>query len=136
MSILDGVSLFSTLSSSERDTLALFCQERAIAAGEILFHEGEDAMALYVVKSGSLKAYKERSDGEVLLGYINAGDLAGEMALFDPDAPKRRMASVRAVDDSRILVIMDYAILELSKQHREIYGKISQIIVSRKPRRS
>lgn len=136
MSILDGVSLFVSLASHERDTLALFCQERIIRAGDVLFHEGEDAMALYVVKSGSLKAYKERSDGEVLLGYINAGDLAGEMALFDPDAPKRRMASVRAVDDSRILVIMDYAILELSKQHREIYGKISQIIVSRKPRRS
>ena len=62
MSILDGVSLFAGLSSHERDTLALFCQERIIRAGDILFHEGEDAMALYVVKTGALKAYKERSE--------------------------------------------------------------------------
>lgn len=58
--------------------------------------------------------------------------MAGEMALFDPDAPKKRMASVQAVDDSLLLVIMDYAILELSKKHPEIYGKISQIMMKRK----
>ncbi len=85
-----------------------------------------------MVKSGSLKAYKDRSDGEKLLGYIGAGELAGEMALFDPEAPKKRMATVRAIDDTLLLVIMDYAILELSKKHHEIYEKISQIIVKRK----
>ena len=58
------------------------------------------------------------------------------MAIFDPDAPKKRMATVRAVDDSLILVIMDYAILELSRQHREIYDKIAQIIMSRKQRKA
>lgn len=84
------------------------------------------------MKSGSLKAYKDRSDGEKLLGYIGIGELAGEMALFDPDAPKKRMASVKAVDDSLLLIIMDYAILELSKKHPEIYQKIVQIMMERK----
>jgi CRP-like cAMP-binding protein len=84
------------------------------------------------VKSGSLKAYKDRSDGEKLLGYIGIGELAGEMALFDPDAPKKRMASVKAVDDSLLLIIMDYAILELSKKHPEIYQEIVQIMMERK----
>lgn len=54
------------------------------------------------------------------------------MALFDPSAPRVRIASVRAVDDTLLLVIMDYAILELSKKHPEIYGKIAQIIMKRK----
>ncbi len=85
-----------------------------------------------MVKSGTLKAYKERSDGEKLLGYIGTNELAGEMALFDPDAPKKRMASVKAMDDVLLLVIMDYAILELSKKHHEVYQRIVDIMLKRK----
>jgi len=54
------------------------------------------------------------------------------MALFDPDVPKRRMANVKAMEDSLLLVIMDYAILELSKKHAEIYQKIAKTIIERK----
>ena len=54
------------------------------------------------------------------------------MALFDPAAPKKRMASVLAIDDTILLVIMDYAILELSKTHHEIYEKIMHIMAQRK----
>jgi CRP-like cAMP-binding protein len=54
------------------------------------------------------------------------------MALFDPDASKKRIATIRAMEDSFLLVIMDYAILELSKKNPEIYKKISQIITERK----
>lgn len=132
MSILDSVELFESLTSNERETLSLFCQERLLRGGEVLFHEWDDAVALYVVKSGTLKAYKERSDGEKLLGYIGANELAGEMALFDPDAPKKRMASVKAMDDVLLLVIMDYAILELSRKHQEIYQRIVDIMLKRK----
>ncbi len=132
MPILDSIELFESLTSSERETLSLFCQERLLRSGEVLFHEGDDAIALYVVKSGTLKAYQERSDGEKLLGYIGTNELAGEMALFDPDAPKKRMASVKAMDDVLLLVIMDYAILELSKKHHEVYQRIVDIMLKRK----
>lgn len=39
MSILDSVGLFESLDSNERDTLSLFCQERFLRAGEVLFNE-------------------------------------------------------------------------------------------------
>ena len=132
MSILDSVELFDSLSNTERETLSLFCQERLVVSGELLFSEWDDASALYVVKSGSLKAYRDRSDGEKVLWYIGPNELAGEMALFDPDAPKKRMASVKAVEKVLLLVIMDYAILELSKKHHEIYDKIVDIMMKRK----
>ena len=70
MTILDKIELFNSLNSMERGTLSLYCQERFIRGGEILFNEGDDAMAMYVVESGSLKVYKDRSDGEKILGYI------------------------------------------------------------------
>ncbi|MDD2916450.1 MAG: cyclic nucleotide-binding domain-containing protein [Candidatus Gracilibacteria bacterium] len=132
MSILDSIELFSSLTSSERETLSLFCQERLLRSGEILFNEGDDALAFYVVKSGYIRVYKDRSDGEKLVGYVDSGGLVGEMALFDPDAPKNRMATAKAAEDTYLLVIMDYAILELSRKHEDIYKKISDIIMVRK----
>ena len=132
MSILDSIELFSTLAIGDRDTLALYCQERVLISGETLFEEWDDATVVYIVKSGSLKAYKDRSDGQKTLGYIRSNELAGEMAIFDPDAPKRRTASVRAIDDAILIVIMDYAILELSKKHQSIYQKILHIMLERK----
>lgn len=132
MSILDSVELFDSLTASERETLSLFCQERPLLDEETLFHEGDDAVALYIVKSGLLKAYKDRSDGEQFLGYIGKGELAGEMALFNPEVPKKRMANVKTIENVLLLVIMDYAIVDLSKKHHEIYEKIAQIMMKRK----
>ncbi|MFZ4461936.1 MAG: cyclic nucleotide-binding domain-containing protein [Patescibacteria group bacterium] len=77
------MSLFDGLSEAEKSTVSLFAQERLIKAGEILFREGDDATAMYIVKSGTLRAYLERSTGEQMLGYNNVGDMVGEMALFD-----------------------------------------------------
>ena len=132
MTILDSIDLFNSLSDNEKETLSLFCQERFVHGGENVFNEWDDAVALYIVKQGSLKAYKDRSDGEKILGYIGLGELAGEMALFDPAAPKIRVATVKAMEDARLVVIMDYAILELSRKHPEVYQKIAQIIMKRK----
>ncbi len=86
---------------------------------------------MYIVKSGNLKAYRDRSSGEQILGYIRSGEMLGEMALFDNDAPKKRLASVRAMEDSQLLVIVDYAIVDLGKKHPMVYQKIWEVISAR-----
>ena len=86
---------------------------------------------MYIVKSGNLKAFKDRSIGEQILGYITVGEMVGEMALFDASAPKKRLASVRAVEDSLLLVIVDYAIVDLGRKHPAIHAKISEVIQAR-----
>lgn len=129
--MFEDIGLFADLTASERETLSMFCQERLLENGELLFSEGDEAMAMYVVKSGSLKVYKERSTGVTVLGYVSAGETVGEMAIFGYE-PRIRMASVRAVEPTRLLVIVDYAILELSKKHSELYVKIESIIEQRK----
>ena len=39
MSILDSVQLFESLNDQEKNTLSLFCQERLIQSGDVLFNE-------------------------------------------------------------------------------------------------
>lgn len=87
---------------------------------------------MYVVKAGSLKSFKDRSTGEQVLGYVKEGEIVGEMAIFDKDAPKHRVATVQAIEPTLLLVIADYAILDLSRKHPEIYEKICSIICERK----
>ncbi|EKE27223.1 MAG: cyclic AMP receptor protein,catabolite gene activator [uncultured bacterium (gcode 4)] len=133
MSILSWISLFDTLSSTELENLALFCQERFIKSWEILFKEWDEAGAMYVVKLWKLKAYKERSDGEMLLWYIQNWEFVGEMSFFDgQDVPKKRMATVKALDDTQLIVIMNYSIVDLAAKRKDIYDKIVDIIKERK----
>jgi CRP/FNR family transcriptional regulator len=128
--MLEDIGLFAELTASERDTLGMFCQERSLENGELLFSESDEAIAMYIVKGGSLKVYKDRSTGTTILGYVNAGETVGEMAVFGHE-PRIRMATVRAVEPTRLLVIVDYAIIEISRKHPELYAKISVIIRQR-----
>lgn len=65
--MFQGIHLFADLTESEKSTISLFAQERMVKAGEILFREGDDATAMYGVKSGMLHVYRERSSGDQIL---------------------------------------------------------------------
>gem|GEM_PF-6046687 len=45
---------------------------------------------------------------------------------------KRRMATIKALEDTDLIVIMNYSLIELAKNRKDIYDKITQIIVERK----
>jgi len=134
--MFEWISIFDSLTSEELNNLSMFCQERFLKEWEILFNEWDDAVAMYILKSGKLKVYKDRSDWEILLWFVEwPGDMVWEMAVFeaiDSNIPKKRIASVKAVQNSFLIVIMNYSILELSKNNSWIYWKIVKIIEERK----
>lgn len=133
MTILEWISFFDNLSQTEKDNLSLFCQERHLKTWEILFNEWDEAVALYIVKNWKLKAYKDRSDWEKLLWNIWIWEFVGEMAFFDWDnTPKRRMATIMALEETDLIVMMNYSLLELANKRKDIYDKILKIIKDRK----
>lgn len=90
-------------------------------------------MALYIVKSGKLKVFQERSEGVRNLGEVGADEMVGEFALFDEgNATKTRTATVQALEPTQLLVIMNYSIADLAKKHSDIYDKIRDIVRARK----
>ncbi len=133
MSLLSSVPLFQDLSNSELQSLELFCQERFIKAWTVLFYENDEATAMYIVKTWKMKAYRERNWVEQTLWHISSWEFVWEMAFFDwNDVPKTRMATVRATEDSNVVVIMNYSIIDLAKKHKEIFDKIVKTIDLRK----
>ena len=56
----------------------------ALKAGEILFREGEDAHAMYVVKQGTHRILS----GSAILETVREGGLVGEMAIIEEHMPR------------------------------------------------
>lgn len=73
--------------------------------GEFLWHENDPGDSMYILKNGKLDVIihiKEPIEGEVVIASIDTGAVIGEVCVF---GEKTRSASVRAVEDSELLVI-------------------------------
>jgi len=71
--------------------------------GDIVFHQGEEADAVYLVRYGSVKISETGAEGEKkVLAYLKGGHYFGEMAILK-DA--KRMATVTAIDRTELIRI-------------------------------
>jgi CRP/FNR family cyclic AMP-dependent transcriptional regulator len=71
----------------------------SLLPGEFLFREGDDAHALYVVKSGVVRVVS----GSTVYETVRAGGIVGEMAIVDEGMP--RSASVIAGTHAELIRI-------------------------------
>ncbi|MEC8194438.1 MAG: Crp/Fnr family transcriptional regulator [Myxococcota bacterium] len=98
---LRDVPLFAGLEPNALAALADAASMSELDDGQVLFSEGEMANELTFVVSGSIRLTCQSTDGvEVVVGYVQAGDILGEMAVLDP-AP--RSASARAAEPASVL---------------------------------
>lgn len=74
-------------------TLDLFKNREGemLAAGDVLFAEGDAADDMFVIKSGEI----DITVGGAVVQTLGAGEILGEMALVD-DSPRSASASVRS----------------------------------------
>jgi CRP/FNR family transcriptional regulator len=77
------VPLLRHLKQDQQVTVAAAGSARRLAKGEILFHEGEPAEALYAVLSGQMKLVRYSPAGkEMLLHLVRPGQSFADAALF------------------------------------------------------
>ena len=82
---------------------------RVYKDGEVVVREGEPGDCMYVVQSGRLEVLVTRAGGEQMrLRVMEAGDIFGEMALFNKE---KRSATVRALGEAHVLTIDKKAFL-------------------------
>jgi signal transduction histidine kinase len=104
MSLVDRLREVPLLADLPDDDLERLCrgsEEVHLAAGELLFSEGDEGDRAFVVLDGELEVVKAALGREVLLARHTQG-VVGEMALLE-NAP--RNASVRAGTDTTLLAI-------------------------------
>ena len=104
-----AVPLFAGLSATETAALARQATTVTLPAGAWLFHQGDIADAMYVVRSGRLQVVEERSDGSrEVKRELRAGAPLGELALIRRSP---RTAGVRVRRDA-VLLRLDAARFE------------------------
>jgi len=82
--VLAKSALFHNLAEPAITELAAHAVERKLKQGQILFTANEPARGLYVVLSGSVRAFRENVDGrEQTIHVEHAGGTLAEVAVFD-----------------------------------------------------
>lgn len=97
---LKEIDLFNGLDESQIQALLQQGQERRVATGDVLLHEGDEAQGLFVLVEGQLEVRKSIAGRATLLGYIQPGSFVGEISLLT-NMP--HSATVQATADSRIV---------------------------------
>ena len=93
---LENLPLFSGLDAATLADLAHSAEEVALDAGSYLFHAGDAADSLYVVRNGRLQVLQK----DFVIRELGRGAVIGELGLLT-GAP--RSASIRAVRDSTLV---------------------------------
>lgn len=70
--------------------------------GEIIIRQGDPGDRMFAIQAGHVEVVQEKAGKEIRLVLLGAGDIFGEMALFDHEV---QAATVRAVGEARILSI-------------------------------
>jgi CRP/FNR family transcriptional regulator, cyclic AMP receptor protein len=76
--------------------------QKKVFKDNYLFREGDSPDAMYIVKTGEFAITKTKGNSEVMLAAIKAGQMVGEMAIFDR---KPRSANVKATKDSEVIML-------------------------------
>jgi CRP-like cAMP-binding protein len=96
--------LFGELDDAELNALAERAVERRVARDEILFVAGDEAQGLFVIVSGSLRAFREGVDGrEQVIHVERAGATIAELPVFD-DKP---YPSTVAAEEETLVLYLD-----------------------------
>jgi CRP-like cAMP-binding protein len=101
--LLRRVELFEELDDATLVKLARNAEQIRLKRGDVLFTEGAEPDDLYVVVSGRIAMVNRSIDGrESVVALMEAGDLFGEMPLFDQQT---RSTDARVLEPSEAIRI-------------------------------
>ena len=97
--------------------------------GSYVFRRGTPGEALFVVLEGKVKIYDHVDGQEVAIATTGAGDYFGEMSLL---ADTTHTKSVKAVEDSELLVLMKEPFRELLDSSEDLARAIHETLETRR----
>ncbi|SFV03998.1 cyclic nucleotide-binding domain-containing protein [Pseudoduganella namucuonensis] len=115
-------ALFSSLTPLELKIVDGLLHERRYLTDEIVFDEGEEGQALYLVMSGRVIISRAHADSVEVVAEITPGSFFGDLALLD-NAP--RNAQARALDNCELAVFFRADFMGLMETDARIGYKIA-----------
>jgi len=128
-SYLSPITLFSKLSPAELTMIAGRLKPRVFEAGEVIFEQGEQGDAMFVIRSGRVKIYSQGEGGkELTLNVYGEGDFFGEFSLIDGEP---RSTSAAAIERTEALVLQHRDLIAILGEHPAIAISLMRGLVAR-----
>jgi CRP-like cAMP-binding protein len=129
LQVLSRADLFRGVGSDVLAEARATSFRKRLAAGEVLFRQGDPVGAFYVVVVGRLRATQTTPDGQqIIIRYVGPGEFVGYVAL---SGEARHPGSVNAVDDSHLMGWTVPAIRALMAKHSAIAMNALSVIGTR-----
>ena len=122
--VLKSVAMFSHTPDNVLADVADLLEELDVSENETIFEKGDSGDSMYVILDGKVRVH----DGERLLNYLGERDVFGEMALLDPEP---RLASVTAVEATRLFRLNQAPFFELMEERPEVATGIIRVLTGR-----
>jgi|GEM_PF-391215 len=95
---------------------------------DIIFSEFEKRDYVYIVKQGNVKIIKQMGNKEILLAFLEKGDIFGELSLI---LKKARNATAIAFNNCRLIPLNEENLFTLINQSPEVLHKVITSICNR-----
>lgn len=94
-------------------------RKRTFARGEVVFHQGDPADTLHLVRAGrfAVRATTEHAQ-TAILAVLGPGDAFGELALLSPGSP--RSATVAALEPAETLSVHQLDFGRVRREHPQV----------------
>jgi thioredoxin reductase (NADPH) len=126
--LLDPVA-FPTLGADEIGALRGFGDERAVAAGEILFAEGDRDFCFFVVLEGGVEIVEHSSGAERQVVAHGVGEFTGDVDML---TGRSALVTGRATADGRVLRLDAQALRDAVQGLPEVGEKILKAFLQRR----
>jgi NTE family protein len=111
------IPLFRDLPDESLKSIATRLKRERYPQGAIVFREGDDGDAMYIVESGQLEVTTGVGDAEQPLAYLGPGSFVGEIALL---LGQPRSATLKVVIDADLWVLHKQDLEELLAEYPSI----------------
>ncbi len=126
---LRNVNLFATLKDGEIEKISRILYVNAYYRGQLIFQEGENGDALFVVLKGRVKVCLYDEEGrEYVLDVIGKDGFFGELALLD-ELP--RSANAIAMESCDLMIVRRNDFLKLLMENPSISINILKVLAGR-----
>jgi len=127
--VLKKIPLFGELATEDLKEIGSLIYTRKLKKGQVLFAEGDPGTAVFFLKSGRIKLYKEDREGrEHILHYVEPGDIFAEVVLF---SKRPYPATAEVLEPAEVLVIPNPEMENLLKRRGEIAVNLIKVLLYR-----
>jgi CRP-like cAMP-binding protein len=126
--LLKGVPIFSKVEPAKLKLLAFTSERMNFAAGQELFHQGDQGDAMYVILGGVADVLIDSQGGQIAVAELKKNGFVGEIAILC-DVP--RTATIKALQRVVCLRISKDLFLRLINEFPQIAVAVVRELASR-----